>query len=114
MQLSSGFAQTCQAWRFERLDIDMKVALKVALKTVLSLQIVKDYVMHVSFWVLNICVKFVLKIAPNAMLSSQIFERFATSEWDLRILSGFLAADQLLGEPTRVACCDYPATHAPV
>ena len=110
MQLSSGFAQTCQAWRFERLDIDMKVALKVALKTVLSLQIVKDYVMHVSFWVLNICVKFAL----NAMLSSQIFERFATSEWDLRILSGFLAADQLLGEPTRVACCDYPATHAPV
>jgi hypothetical protein len=48
------------------------------------------------------------------MLSLQIFEKFATSEWDLRILSAFLAADQLLGEPTRVACCDYPATHAPV
>ncbi|KAL0050961.1 hypothetical protein WJX82_011093 [Trebouxia sp. C0006] len=47
-------------------------------------------------------------------LRLEIFERFATSEWDLRILSGFLAADQLLGEPTRVVCCDYPPTHAPV
>ncbi len=44
----------------------------------------------------------------------QVFEKFATSEWDLRILSGFLAADQVLGEPTRVPCCDYPPTHAPV
>ncbi|DBA77116.1 TPA: hypothetical protein ACH3X1_009695 [Trebouxia sp. C0004] len=47
-------------------------------------------------------------------LRLEMFERFATSEWDLRILSGFLAADQLLGEPTRVVCCDYPAGHSPV
>lgn len=70
--------------------------------------------MHKFCWILDIYMKFVFKIGPDPMLSLQIFERFATSEWDLRILSGFLAADQLLGEPTRVACCDYPATHAPV
>ena len=70
--------------------------------------------MHGLCWKLDIYMNFVFKIAPDPMLSLQIFERFATSEWDLRILSGFLAADQLLGEPTRVACCDYPATHAPV
>ena len=63
---------------------------------------------------LDIYMKVALKVALDIVLSLQIFERFATSEWDLRILSGFLAADQLLGEPTRVACCDYPATHAPV
>ena len=52
--------------------------------------------------------------ADEAELSLQVFERFATAEWDLRIVSGFLAADQLLGEPTRVPCCDYPQTYAPV
>lgn len=70
--------------------------------------------MHGNFWVLDMYTNFAFNIAFDGMLSLQIFERFATSEWDLRILSGFLAADQLLGEPTRVACCDYPATHAPV
>ncbi len=70
--------------------------------------------MHGGFWRLDIYKKLALKFALDTMLSLQMFERFATSEWDLRVLTGFLAADQLLGEPTRVACCDYPATHAPV
>jgi hypothetical protein len=70
--------------------------------------------MHGGFWRLDIYKKLALKVALDTMLSLQMFERFATSEWDLRVLTGFLAADQLLGEPTRVACCDYPATHAPV
>ncbi len=103
---------------FKRLDNYMEVALKVALKTVLSLQsvlsLLRGYVVHGAFWLLDIYMTFTLKIALDAMLSLQIFERFATSEWDLRILSGFLAADQLLGEPTRVVCCDYPPTHAAV
>jgi len=70
--------------------------------------------MHGGFWRLDIYKKLALKVALDTMLSLQMVERFATSEWDLRVLTGFLAADQLLGEPTRVACCDYPATHAPV
>jgi len=70
--------------------------------------------MHGGFWRLYIYMKVALKVALDTVLSLQIVERFATSEWDLRVLTGFLAADQLLGEPTRVACCDYPATHAPV
>ena len=61
-----------------------------------------------------------LRYIPNPALSQslpyvvQVFEKFAASEWDLRILNGFLTADQLLSEPTRVPCCDYPPTHAPV
>ena len=70
--------------------------------------------MHGIYWLLTSTQSSLSRFARNTTLSLQIFERFATSEWDLRILSGFLAADQLLGEPTRVACCDYPATHAPV
>ncbi|DBA80115.1 TPA: hypothetical protein ACH3X2_007598 [Trebouxia sp. C0005] len=60
------------------------------------------------------CLMVTVKRHKALDLRLEMFERFATSEWDLRILSGFLAADQLLGEPTRVACCDYPATYAPV
>ena len=70
--------------------------------------------MHGIYLLLTSTQSSLSRFALNTTLSLQIFERFATSEWDLRILSGFLAADQLLGEPTRVACCDYPATHAPV
>lgn len=56
----------------------------------------------------------VYALFQHSNVDLQVFEKFAAGEWDLRILSGFLAADQLLGEPTRVPCCDYPPTHAPV
>ena len=78
----------------------------------ISLQLLQKYA--VSHQTRPVQILLCPSAVDQAELSLQVFERFATAEWDLRILSGFLTADQLLGEPTRVPCCDYPQTYAPV